>query len=174
MYSLKWTLFFVRLCFKGVSHSLIVRLFYCISRSSSVLCFIPVTFSLYFITVTQTEASSWTAKMPSSVKGLLGSCAVIPCSYDYPDPGKTVTEFTGIWTDEQTSHVIYHPVKSKILKPYQQRTELLGGISQKNCSLKIDPLKSSDQGPFVFRIEIKNYNSYSYKTDKVTITVNSK
>lgn len=173
MNSLKLTLF-VCLCFKGVLHSLIVRLFYFIFWPSSVLCFIPVTFSLYFITVIQTEASSWTAKVPSSIKGLPGSCVVIPCSYDYPDPGKTVTEFNGIWTEASTSQVIYHPVKSKIVDPYRQRTELLGDISQKNCSLKIDPLKSSDHGPFVFRIEIKNYNSYSYVTNKVTITMNSK
>ncbi|XP_027142186.1 sialoadhesin isoform X1 [Larimichthys crocea] len=123
--------------------------------------------------VIQTEASSWTAKVPSSIKGLPGSCVVIPCSYDHPDPGKTVTEFNGIWTEASTSQVIYHPVESKIVDPYRQRTELLGDISQKNCSLKIDPLKSSDHGPFVFRIEIKNYNSYSYVTNKVTITMNN-
>ncbi|KAG8010163.1 Myelin-associated glycoprotein [Nibea albiflora] len=128
---------------------------------------------IQFGTFSQTEASSWTAKVPSSVKGLIGSCVVIPCSYDYPNPGNTLTGFTGIWTEVSTSQVIYHPEVSKIEGPYRQRTELLGDISQKNCSLKIDPLKSSDHGPFVFRIEIKDYNRFSYLTNKVTITTNN-
>lgn len=111
--------------------------------------------------------------MPSSIKGLPGSCVVIPCSYNYPDPGKRVTEFTGIWTDS-TGRVIYHHVNSKIMPEYKTRTELMGDITQGSCSLKIDPLQQSDQGPFHFRIEIGGYNKYSYKEKQVSITMISK
>lgn len=116
------------------------------------------------------EASSWSLKVPSSVKGLPGSCVVIPCSYDYPYPGKTVTQFTGIW-QEDTNKLIYHPVASKIMEQFRSRTEQLGDVRQKNCSLKIDPLQQSDQGPFHFRIEIEDYNSFSYLQNKVSITM---
>ncbi|XP_067366624.1 sialic acid-binding Ig-like lectin 14 isoform X2 [Channa argus] len=122
--------------------------------------------------VFQTKSSSWTVTVPSTVKGLPGSCVVIPCTYSYPDPGKKVTEFTGIWTDA-TGHVIYHQVHSKIMPEYQTRTELQGNIAQKNCSLKIDPLQQSDQGPFFFRIEIEGYEKYSYKDNAVSIAMNS-
>ncbi|XP_032374240.1 myelin-associated glycoprotein isoform X1 [Etheostoma spectabile] len=136
MDSLKWTLFFVCLCFK----------------------------------VSQTEGSSWTIKVPSSVKGLLESCVVIPCSFNYPEPNKGVKKFTGMWY-KGTHEFIYHPDKSKMEQEYQSRTELLGNIGQKNCSLKIDRLQQSDRGPFHFRIEMEGYEKYSYKDNAVTITM---
>lgn len=127
-------------------------------------------FLFLFLKVIQAEASSWTLQVPSSVKGLPGSCVVIPCSYNYPDPRKTVTQFTGTW-HEDTNKLIYHPVASKITQQYQGRTELVGDVRQKNCSLKIDPLQQSDRGPFHFRIEIGNYESFSYLQNKVSITM---
>lgn len=123
--------------------------------------------------VIQADTSSWTAEVPSSVKGLLGSCAFIPCSYNYPDPGRTLTGFTGIWTDV-TNHIVYHPVESKVMAQFRSRTKLLGDLRHKNCSLSIDPLLVSDTGPFHFRIEIADYDGFSYKAKEVSITVLSK
>lgn len=98
---------------------------------------------------------------------------VIPCSFDYPDPGKGVTGFTGIWTDESSNHV-FHSLASKTAQQYHGRTELLGDIRQKSCSLKIDPLRRSDGEPLHFRIEIEGYDKYSYRDNKVSITMMSK
>ncbi|KAM8827297.1 myelin-associated glycoprotein isoform 1-T2 [Synchiropus picturatus] len=114
------------------------------------------------------EASSWTATVPSTVAGLPGSCVVIPCSYNYPTAPETITKFTGIWRDK-TSHVVFHPDGSKIQQGFKNRTALLGDVSQKNCSLKVDPLRESDVGPFHFRIEMAGYNSFSYMENVVSI-----
>ncbi|XP_040923898.1 myelin-associated glycoprotein-like isoform X1 [Betta splendens] len=124
---------------------------------------------LCFTTI-QSGASSWTVTLPSSVEGLVGSCVVIPCSYNYPDPKKTVSQFTGIWRD-QTNQVIYHSDPSKTVQQYKTRTELVGDITRKDCSLKIDPLQQSDQGPFHFRIEIEGFDKYSYGGNRVPITM---
>uniref|UniRef100_A0AAZ3SIG0 Ig-like domain-containing protein n=1 Tax=Oncorhynchus tshawytscha TaxID=74940 RepID=A0AAZ3SIG0_ONCTS len=112
----------------------------------------------------------WTAEVPDSVSGLEGSCIVIPCSFNYPEPKIKPSEFTGIWFKD-TSEVIYHPDSSNVITDYRGRTELVGNLRQKNCSLRIDPLHSSDKGPFTFRIEIKDYNKASYKYDRVSIAV---
>ncbi|XP_042346465.1 sialoadhesin-like [Plectropomus leopardus] len=133
--------------------------------STVALCFV-----CFCCKVTQTEASSWKAKVPSSIKGLPGSCVVIPCSFDYPDPNIRITEFTGMWAKE-SHELIYHPDESKVIQQFRNRTQLLGDVSQKNCSLKIDPLQQSDQGPFHFRIEMKDYNKYSYRENAVSITM---
>ncbi|XP_039475005.1 myelin-associated glycoprotein-like isoform X1 [Oreochromis aureus] len=120
--------------------------------------------------VTQPEASSWTAAVPSSVKGLLGSCVVIPCSYNYPDPKTNTTGFTGIWYNDN-NQVICHSDASQTLDQFRNRTKLLGDLSKKICSLMIDNLQESDGGTLYFRIEIKGYDQYSYKNNKVSISV---
>ncbi|CAI5662725.1 unnamed protein product [Oreochromis niloticus] len=116
------------------------------------------------------EASPWTIDVPSLVNGLLGSCVVIPCSYNYPDPQGKAKSFTGIWMTTEGDRVIYHSAESKIVKQYQSRTKLLGDAS-KNCSLMIENLQQNDRGPFYFRIEIEGYNRASYRNNKVSISV---
>ncbi|XP_045069248.1 sialic acid-binding Ig-like lectin 13 [Coregonus clupeaformis] len=114
----------------------------------------------------------WTAEVPSSVFGLQGSCIVIPCSFYYPEPKIKPSELTGIWF-KGAYEVIYHPDSSSIIKDYRGRTELVGDLRQKNCSLRIDPLHHSDKGPFTFRLEIKDHSKASYKDDTVSIAVSS-
>ncbi|XP_035772300.1 myelin-associated glycoprotein-like [Neolamprologus brichardi] len=122
------------------------------------------------VQVTPTEASSWSATVPSSVKGLLGACVVIPCSYNYPYPQTNTTSITGIWYNKD-NQVICHSDKSQTSGQFRNRTKLLGDLSKKNCSLMIDDLQQSDVGPLYFRIEIKGYDQYSYKSNKVSVSV---
>uniref|UniRef100_A0A3P9C5C8 Ig-like domain-containing protein n=1 Tax=Maylandia zebra TaxID=106582 RepID=A0A3P9C5C8_9CICH len=137
------------------------------------LIFLPIPFCatlMCLCVLTQPEASSWTAAVSSSVKGLLGSCVVIPCSYNYPDPKTNTTSFTGIWYNDN-DQVVYHSDASQTPGQFRNRTKLLGDLSKKNCSLMIDDLQQSDVGPLYFRIEIKGYDQYSYKNNKVSISV---
>lgn len=53
---------------------------------------------------------------------------------------------------------------------YWNRTRLLGNLRQKDCSLGIDPLNHSDQGPFHFRIEIVKLDKFSYSLNTVSIS----
>ncbi|XP_031658759.1 myeloid cell surface antigen CD33-like [Oncorhynchus kisutch] len=126
----------------------------------------------FWLGVMGVDASSWTADVPKSVSGLRGSCIVIPCSFNYPEPEKKPSKFTGIWL-KGTHDTIFHPDISNIIKDYRGRTELVGDLRQKNCSLRIDPLHDSDKGSFTFRIEMEDHNKYSYKKDTVSITVSS-
>lgn len=72
------------------------------------------------------------------------------------------------------NQLIYHPVETKIMQTYWNRTALLGNLSQKNCSLEIDPLNDHDKGPFHFRVEITGLDSYSFIHEKVSISMISK
>ncbi|XP_026137814.1 myelin-associated glycoprotein-like isoform X3 [Carassius auratus] len=122
-----------------------------------------------WLRVSSANAGEWSAKMPESVVGLSGSCVLIPCTFSYPANGKTYTEFTGIWYHEYST-VVYHTDTSKIIDSFKGRTSLIGDLHQNNCSLNISSLSNSDAGSFVFRIEIKDLNKYSYG-EKVSISV---
>ncbi|XP_061770713.1 myelin-associated glycoprotein-like isoform X2 [Nerophis ophidion] len=113
------------------------------------------------------DASPWTIDLPSSVQGLPGSCVVIPCSFNFPSPEKPVREFTGLWFNEE-NHLVYHSAR-EALQEYNGRTEMLGDIRAKNCSLKIDPLQQSDNGPFHFRIKMPGFDVFSYIHNTVSI-----
>lgn len=126
----------------------------------------------YFATVVP-PAESWNAEVPQSVIGLEGSCVVIPCLFKYPGSYRKASHLTGIWFTDSNEKV-YHTVTSKISSAFQQRTSLWGDLSHQNCSLKINPLLRNDHGPFTFRIEIEDFNKYSFIHNKVSITIKGK
>uniref|UniRef100_A0A8C8I7M4 Ig-like domain-containing protein n=1 Tax=Oncorhynchus tshawytscha TaxID=74940 RepID=A0A8C8I7M4_ONCTS len=145
---------------------------YVYTALNTIYCILPMplcTITHSYILCTY-SLSPYTCVYKVVVLELLGSCIVIPCSFNYPEPKIKPSEFTGIWFKD-TSEVIYHPDSSNVITDYRGRTELVGNLRQKNCSLRIDPLHSSDKGPFTFRIEIKDYNKASYKYDRVSIAV---
>ncbi len=115
------------------------------------------------------NADGWSAVVNESVVGLSGSCVVIPCTFSYPANGKTYTDFTGIWYKGYS--IVYHTDTSKIIASFQGRTSLIGDLHKNDCSLKISSLSSSDTGPFMFRIEIKDLDMYTYEKNTVSITV---
>uniref|UniRef100_A0A672LQ59 Si:dkey-238d18.5 n=1 Tax=Sinocyclocheilus grahami TaxID=75366 RepID=A0A672LQ59_SINGR len=135
-------------------------------------------FSFILLSVSPT-AVEWSAEMPKSVVGLSGSCVVIPCTFSYPAKGKTYTEFTGIWYKGYYEFIVYHTDTSKISDTFKGRTSLTGDLLQNDCSLKISSLSSSDTGPFLFRIEIKDLDNFKpfflvpheYEASKIIPTV---
>ncbi len=119
------------------------------------------------------NVDGWSAVVNDSV-GLSGSCVVIPCTFSYPANGRTYTEFTGIWYKGRYESTVYDRDTSKISDAFKGRTSLIGDLRKNDCSLKISSLSSSDTGPFMFRIEIKDLGKYTYEENKVSITVKGK
>ncbi|KAM9468838.1 B-cell receptor CD22 isoform 1-T1 [Clarias gariepinus] len=132
-------------------------------------CWMLCIYALW-LKVSPTQSESWNAEVPQTVVGLEGSCVVIPCLYRYPGADRKASHITGIWLTNSNDKV-FHSDSSKISSAYQQRTSLLGDLSHRNCSLRINPLRHSDRGPFMFRIEIEDFNKYSYSHSKVSVTI---
>ncbi|XP_061094689.1 myelin-associated glycoprotein-like isoform X2 [Conger conger] len=121
--------------------------------------------------VLNVHTTSWTAEVPQTVSALNGSCVVIPCKFNYPDPERNLSDLTGIWQTSNQDHLIYHPDPSKVMEKFRGRTNLVGDLARKNCSLRINHLEEKDNGQFIFRIEIHDFDKYSYKDNVVSIDV---
>uniref|UniRef100_A0A9J7Z1Y0 Si:dkey-238d18.5 n=1 Tax=Cyprinus carpio carpio TaxID=630221 RepID=A0A9J7Z1Y0_CYPCA len=128
-----------------------------------------------WLRVPSANAVGWNIEVPESVVGLSGSCVLIPCRFSYPENGKTYTEFKGIWLKGNEESTVFHTDTSNIIDSFKGRTSLNGDLGKKDCSLKISSLSSSDAGSFMFRIEIKDLDKYTYKNKEkkeiVSLTV---
>ncbi|XP_072547724.1 myelin-associated glycoprotein [Salminus brasiliensis] len=114
-------------------------------------------------------SDSWNIGLSPSVVGLEGSCLDISCQYSYPGSTKMSSVHKGIWFTDSNEKV-YHSEVSQISTAFQHRTSV-GDLKQRNCSLKINPLRHGDKGPFIFRIEIDGFDKYSFLNHKVSVTV---
>ncbi|XP_041941245.1 sialic acid-binding Ig-like lectin 13 isoform X1 [Alosa sapidissima] len=114
---------------------------------------------------------TWTVEIPESVTGLKSSCVVVPCRYDYPHQGESISSWKGRWYLAPNDVYVYDQDSSTVDARYQMRTALVGELREKNCSLQITDIKKNDQGQYWFRIMMEGYNSYSYSEKKITISV---
>ncbi|XP_073718676.1 sialic acid-binding Ig-like lectin 14 isoform X4 [Misgurnus anguillicaudatus] len=112
-------------------------------------------------------ADIWKVKVEHEMKALVSSCVVLPCSFQYPGTRQPSARTRGIWHRKNKTNIyIYSENKTRIEDNFKGRTRLVGRPGEKNCSLEIDEVKKSDNGPFCFRVElqtsVKNKNFFVY------------
>lgn len=109
----------------------------------------------------------WTASVVHNLEALVSSCAVVPCSFSHPRGTLPSSRLRGIWHHKNDrNQIIYHDDNTKILDSFKERTKLLGHLGQMNCTLEIMPIKSHDNGPFCFRIELVKTDDNKPTADK--------
>ncbi|XP_015224163.2 myelin-associated glycoprotein-like isoform X1 [Lepisosteus oculatus] len=115
-------------------------------------------------------ANTWSIETVSEIKSLVGSCVVLPCTFDYEGHDVASFKMSGSWhTEAKDPEYIYHTDIKKIILSFHGRTKLVGKVGERNCSLEIDKVSVKDKGPYCFRIEITGVNSYSFMHDCVSI-----
>ncbi|XP_047206249.1 sialic acid-binding Ig-like lectin 7 [Girardinichthys multiradiatus] len=93
---------------------------------------------------------------PNFMEGLSGSCLQIPCSFNSTDPRYDITRpIYGVWLKATTafnvtpSSVIFN--SSKSVNIYQ--LEMIGNLTEKNCTTLFSDLNTSYTDRYFFRIE---------------------
>ncbi|XP_049336935.1 sialic acid-binding Ig-like lectin 13 [Astyanax mexicanus] len=123
---------------------------------------------------------NWKLTVTNNIQAYQHDCVIINCTFEYnncTEEQKKIqsTPEKGIWMKEMESVKVYHPNSSQIDSAFRGRTELLGNISQKNCTLKINNLRKTDTGQYIFMVEGKTKNTdrchYRYIKHPVTLHV---
>ncbi|XP_054478318.1 sialic acid-binding Ig-like lectin 14 [Anoplopoma fimbria] len=130
-------------------------------------------FLLLHVIHAQSSKGQWSANVPTKIPVLQGSCVVIPCIYNYPKPTskRPLSRWRGFWMNNKKKVVSTNLPKWKLSEEYKKRTQFLGDLKARNCTMLLDGVRNSDVGPFYFRIEMPQYRSFSYKKYPVTIDV---
>ncbi|XP_036420076.1 uncharacterized protein LOC118803699 isoform X2 [Colossoma macropomum] len=95
----------------------------------------------------------------------------IKCKVTYPDPEAAKRNIQAFWKTKDKGKMsinnndknmfIFHPNDSFVIESFQRRTQLLGNISNHDCSLLIIRARSTDVGQYYFRVETGSDN-YSF------------
>ncbi|XP_073411190.1 sialoadhesin isoform X2 [Dendrobates tinctorius] len=106
----------------------------------------------------------WNVFYPNTVKSVPGSCAVMPCSYDYPSDIQALDGIVKIWYKDYDGarKLVYHST-DQADEAFRNRLEFLGEPMPKNCTILIKNLQTSDSGKYVFRFEVINDNKWMDK-----------
>ncbi|KAK2844403.1 hypothetical protein Q5P01_011062 [Channa striata] len=120
-------------------------------------------------------SEEWKASVVKNLNALVTSCIVIPCTFNQPKDNLPSSKLRGIWhIGKDKAQIVYHDDKSRIIDNFRSRTQMLGHLGQKNCTLEITDVKDHDNGPFCFRIELvesdkPTTDKYSFVEDCVDL-----
>ncbi|KAM4601220.1 myelin-associated glycoprotein [Polymixia lowei] len=111
-------------------------------------------------------STEWEGKVVHRLDALVSSCVVIPCSFTYPGEKLPNSKLGGVWhLKKDRSKIVYHEDDTNILDQFRERTKLVGHLADENCTLEIDNVKITDDGPFCFRVEIPENDTFPFVKD---------
>uniref|UniRef100_A0A669F2Q1 Uncharacterized LOC102079322 n=1 Tax=Oreochromis niloticus TaxID=8128 RepID=A0A669F2Q1_ORENI len=120
------------------------------------------------------SSSAWQVTMPSKIKGLLGSCLVIPCSYDYYQyPPKRPDRV--VWYQYVS---IGYPIvsdnwnRNDVLDIFKGRTSVFTSSHHRTCSLLIKRVTLADHSQKLYPwVDPENVGKGTYRFFDTTVTV---
>ncbi|XP_005634890.2 sialoadhesin isoform X3 [Canis lupus familiaris] len=118
--------------------------------------------------------ASWGVSSPQDVKGVKGSCLIIPCVFSFPADVIVTNGITAIWYYDYSGNrqVVSHSENPKLVEAqFRGRAQFLGHTEHKMCTLLLKDLRPEDSGSYNFRFEISDTNRWSdVKGTVVTVT----
>ncbi|KAL4657676.1 hypothetical protein GN956_G4373 [Arapaima gigas] len=95
---------------------------------------------------------AWRVTMPSKMKGLRGSCLVIPCKFDYSayPPRNPLRVVWYQYVNRGYPLVCDDKNPSEVIEKFRWKTRLCGSPRQRECSLMIDPLELSHHAERIY------------------------
>ncbi|XP_035528098.1 uncharacterized protein LOC118335777 isoform X2 [Morone saxatilis] len=119
------------------------------------------------------SSRAWYVKMPSNIKGLVDSCLVIPCSFDYnqypPYRPDRVVWYQYVSQGYPLVYDRWYP--EEVIKTFRGRTRLFSP-AYKTCSLEISRVKWSDHRQKIYPwVDPENVGKSTYRFFDTTVTI---
>lgn len=119
------------------------------------------------------SSRAWYVKMPSNIKGLVDSCLVIPCSFDYnqypPYRPDRVVWYQYVSQGYPLVYDRWYP--EEVIKTFRYRTRLFSP-AYKTCSLEISRVKWSDHRQKIYPwVDPENVGKSTYRFFDTTVTI---
>lgn len=106
----------------------------------------------------------WKAEVVAKLNAVESSCVVLPCTFNYPAAQYPASRVRAIWHKKgDRNDRIYDGDSHNVRDSFKSRTNLIGNLGEKNCTLEINDVKNTDNGPFCFRAEIQNLDKFSFE-----------
>ncbi|XP_073671658.1 sialoadhesin-like [Paramisgurnus dabryanus] len=121
------------------------------------------------------ETLAWEVRMPSEIRGLKGSCLVIPCSYSYtsnpPTKPRRVVWYQYVWSGYPIVYDPWYP--DSVIYKFRGKTDTYNPKnSNRDCSLLIKSVDPSHNGEKLYTwIDPENIGKSTYKFYDVTSTI---
>ncbi|XP_054478238.1 Schwann cell myelin protein-like isoform X2 [Anoplopoma fimbria] len=112
---------------------------------------------------------AWLVKMPSNIKGLLGSCLVIPCTFDYyQNPPLRPDRVVWYQYHNHRYPVVYDKWNpNHVIDMFRSKTRVL-----KECSLEINPVTRQHHRQRLYPwVDPENIGKYTYRFFDTTVTI---
>ncbi|XP_072409840.1 myelin-associated glycoprotein-like [Chiloscyllium punctatum] len=100
----------------------------------------------------------------SDRKAISGSCVVIPCTFDFPS--HTYKAVHGAWFKYWYSWkytIAYSKDPNYRMSTFVGRTDIIGDLEQKDCSLKIDNLRPEDSDNYYFYVDVEGFDDHTFR-----------
>ncbi|XP_034773293.2 sialic acid-binding Ig-like lectin 5 isoform X1 [Acipenser ruthenus] len=119
---------------------------------------------------------AWTVEVPKKISALQDSCVIIPCSFSYSS--NPPQSFIAVWYQYASRGypVVYDGRNpSGVIDKFRGRTDLVGDVSGRDCSLKINNITRNDNGEKLYpwidpdHISYRIYTFYD-KTVELAVT----
>ncbi|XP_072250597.1 uncharacterized protein [Leuresthes tenuis] len=120
------------------------------------------------------RSRTWNVNLPNNIKGLVGSCLVIPCSFNYfmypPKRPDRVVWYQYVSRGYPLVYDKWYP--SDVISMFKGKTRLLSSPYDKTCTLEINPVSWSHHGQKLYPwVDPENVGKSTYAFYDTTVTI---
>uniref|UniRef100_A0A096LUY8 Ig-like domain-containing protein n=2 Tax=Poecilia formosa TaxID=48698 RepID=A0A096LUY8_POEFO len=129
---------------------------------------------LWFLGCLYSATQAWRVDMPRNIKGLLNSCLVIPCSFDYnrypPKRADRVVWYQYVSRGYPLVYDNWYP--GDVISMYRGRTYVYTSTYKKSCTLEIERVNWNDHRQKLYPwVDPENVGSSTYAFYDTTVTI---